>query len=107
MLRMEPTRAGRTRATLGFLLNLPNLLRLYWRLFRDARVAPWPKALLVGALAYVILPFDVIPDMLPVIGEVDDLVIVIVAARWFIQWCPPEVVREHVQAIDRRYEAAL
>ena len=36
-----------------------------------------------------------------------DLVIVIVAARWFIQWCPPEVVREHVQAIDRRYEAAL
>ena len=98
MLRMEPTRAGRTRATLGFLLNL---------LFRDPRVTPWPKALLVGALAYVILPFDVIPDMLPVIGEVDDLVIVIVAARWFIQWCPPEVVREHVQAIDRRYEAAL
>jgi len=95
------------RAPLDFLLHLPNLLRLYWRLFRDPRVAPWPKALLVGALVYVILPFDVIPDMLPVIGEVDDLVIVIVAARWFIQWCPPEVVREHVQAIDRQYEAAL
>ena len=107
MLRMEPTHGRRARATLEFLLHLPNLLRLYWRLFRDPRVAPWPKALLVGALAYVILPFDLIPDVLPVIGEVDDLVIVIVAARWFIQWCPPEVVREHVQAIDRRYEAAL
>ena len=107
MLRTEPTRAGRTRATLDFLLHLPNVLRLYWRLFRDPRVAPWPKALLVGALAYMILPFDVIPDVLPVIGEVDDLLILIVVARWFIQWCPPEVVREHAQAIDRRYEAAL
>jgi uncharacterized membrane protein YkvA (DUF1232 family) len=107
MLRTAPTRASRTRATLDFLLHLPDVIRLYWRLFRDPRVAIWPKGLLVGALAYVILPFDVIPDVLPVIGEVDDLVILIVAARWFIQWCPPQVVREHAQAIDRRYEAAL
>ena len=81
------------------LFHLPNLIRLYWRLFRDPRVSLWPKALLVGALAYVALPFDLIPDFIPFVGEIDDLVIVIVAARWFMHWCPPEVVREHAQAI--------
>ena len=98
-----PTRAATTppgtTLALDFLLHLPSLLRLYWRLFRDRRVSIWPKALLVGALAYVVLPLDLLPDGLPVIGEIDDLVIVIVAARWFIQWCPPDVVREHVRAI--------
>ena len=96
----ESSWATRARA-LEILTHLPNFVRLYWRLFRDRRVPIWPKALLVGALAYVILPFDLIPDVLPVIGEVDDLVIVLVAARWFIRWCPPEIVREHARAIDR------
>ena len=93
--------SGRSRA-IDVLFHLPNLIRLYWRLLRDPRVYLWPKALLVGALAYVAFPFDLIPDFIPFVGEIDDLVILVVAARWFIQWCPPEVVREHAQAIDAR-----
>jgi uncharacterized membrane protein YkvA (DUF1232 family) len=94
------TWATRARA-LEILLHLPNLVRLYWRLLRDRRVSVWPKALLAGALAYVVLPFDLIPDAIPFLGEVDDLVILIAAARWFMRLCPPEVVREHARAIDR------
>ena len=97
----ETTWAARAR-TLEVLVHLPSFIRLYWRLFWDRRVPVWPKALLVGALAYVALPFDFIPDVLPWIGEVDDLVIVLVAARWFIRWCPPDLVREHARAIDER-----
>jgi uncharacterized membrane protein YkvA (DUF1232 family) len=97
----ETTWSARVRS-LEVLLHLPSLIRLYWRLVRDARVSVWPKALLVAALGYVVLPFDIIPDAIPVLGEVDDLVIVVAAARWFLQWCPPAVVREHAQAIDRR-----
>jgi uncharacterized membrane protein YkvA (DUF1232 family) len=93
--------SARSRAV-DVLFHLPSLIRLYWRLFRDPRVSIWPKTLLVGALAYVALPFDLIPDFIPFVGEIDDLVIVIVAARWFMQWCPPEVVREHARAIDAR-----
>ena len=48
------------------------------------------------------LPFDLIPDMIVGIGEIDDAVIFIAAARWFLAWCPPEVVREHARAIDGR-----
>jgi uncharacterized membrane protein YkvA (DUF1232 family) len=96
----EATWATRARV-LETVVHLPSFVRLYWRLFRDSRVSIWPKAMLVGALAYVVLPFDVIPDFLPLIGEVDDVVILLAAARWFLGWCPPEVVREHARAIDR------
>ncbi len=92
------TWTARSRAAEG-LFHLPNLVRLYWRCFRDPRVPLWPKALLVGALAYVALPFDLIPDVIPFVGEIDDVVIVVVAARWFMLGCPPEVVREHARAI--------
>jgi uncharacterized membrane protein YkvA (DUF1232 family) len=97
----EATWTTRARV-LEVLVHLPSFLRLYWRLFRDPRVSIWPKAMLVGALAYVVLPFDLIPDFVPLIGEVDDVVILLAAARWFLGWCPPEVVQEHALAIDRR-----
>jgi uncharacterized membrane protein YkvA (DUF1232 family) len=84
---------------LQVLLHLPNLLRLYWRLLRDRRVPIWPKAFLAGAFGYVILPFDLLPDVIPLVGRLDDLTVVLLAARWFMQWCPPEIVREHVRAI--------
>lgn len=96
----EDTVRGSVRP-IDVLIHLPRVLRLYWRLFRDRRVPVWPKLMLGAALAYVVLPFDVVPDMLPLIGEVDDLVVLLVAARWFVQWCPPAVVREHVRALAR------
>ena len=95
------TWADRTRA-LNVVLHLPNFIRLYWRLLRDARVSIWPKAMLLGALAYVVMPFDFVPDVIPFVGEVDDVIILLAAARWFLDWCPPVVVREHAAAIDGR-----
>jgi uncharacterized membrane protein YkvA (DUF1232 family) len=85
---------------LRFLSNLPNFVRLYWRLFRDIRVSVWPKALLLLGFLYVLSPVDLIPDVIPFIGEVDDLVLLIIACRLFMYLCPPAVVREHVRRID-------
>lgn len=85
---------------LRFLKNLPNFVRLYWRLLGDRRVSLWPKALLLLSFLYVLSPIDLIPDVIPFIGEVDDLVLLIVACRLFIYLCPPEAVREHVRRID-------
>lgn len=87
------------------LRHLPNFMRLYWRLFRDPRVSILPKALLVLTLVYVISPFDVIPDFLPVIGEMDDVAVVLSGLWLFIRLCPPEVVREMVHDIAARAEA--
>jgi uncharacterized membrane protein YkvA (DUF1232 family) len=87
------------------LLHLPNFLRLYWRLFRDRRVPILPKALLVLTLAYVVSPLDLVPDFIPVIGEVDDIVVVLSGLWLFIRLCPPEVVRETVHDIATRASA--
>jgi len=87
------------------LRHLPNFARLYWRLFRDRRVSILPKGLLVLTLVYVISPFDVIPDFLPVIGEMDDVAVVLSGLWLFIRLCPPEVVREMVHDIAARAEA--
>jgi len=100
----EGTWSTRTHV-LDVVTHLPDFVRLYWRLFRDARVPLWAKAMLVAALAYVVLPFDLIPDVIPGIGEIDDLVIVLAAARWFLAACPAHVVREHARAVDRRRRA--
>ena len=97
-VRSDTSGTGNARA-FEILLHLPSFVRLYWRLLRDGRVSIWPKALLLGAIAYVVLPFDLIPDVIPIVGEIDDLVVLVLAARWFMQWCPPDVVHEHVRAM--------
>ena len=85
---------------LRFLRQLPHFVQLYWRLLRDGRVSVWPKALLLLSFLYVVSPVDIIPDVIPFVGEIDDLVVLIVACRLFMYLCPPDVVREHVRRID-------
>lgn len=80
--------------------HLPNFVRLYWRLFWDRRVSVWPKGLLLLSLLYWVSPIDIISDVIPVVGEIDDLVVLIVVCRLFMYMCPREVVQEHVGRID-------
>ena len=91
-----------TGRALQVITHLPDFIRLYWRLFRDPRVSVLAKALLVATVAYVVWPLDIIPDFLPVIGEMDDLGIVIAGLWLFIRLCPPEVVLERVREISTR-----
>jgi uncharacterized membrane protein YkvA (DUF1232 family) len=57
---------------------------------------------LVGAVLYFVAPFDVLPDFFsPLFGRLDDLVVLLFAARWFIALCPPDVVQEHVKEISK------
>ena len=81
---------------LQILVHLPDFVRLYWRLLRDRRVAFLAKAFLVTTLAYLIWPADLVPDFIPFVGEVDDLVVVLAGLWLFVRLCPPQVVREHV-----------
>jgi uncharacterized membrane protein YkvA (DUF1232 family) len=89
-----------TGRALQILTYLPHFVRLYWRLFRDGRVSVLAKALLGLTIVYVVWPFDVIPDVLPFIGEVDDIGVVLSGLWLFIRLCPPEVVLERVREIS-------
>lgn len=87
-------------AVIPFIVSLPKYIRLYGRLLRDPRVPLWPKVVFVASFVYAISPLDLIPDFLiPVIGWIDDIVILVAAARYFVRACPPEVVAEHAAAI--------
>ena len=80
--------------------HLPNFLKLFSRLIKDARVPLTSKLLLVGILAYVVLPADPVPDFLFGVGQLDDLAVILGGLRLFLRFCPPQVVREHLRAIS-------
>ena len=83
-----------------FLVHLPNFVRLFWRLLCDARVSVVAKGLLLATGIYIVSPLDFLPDLVPLLGQLDDLTLFALGCRTFLQLCPGEVVREHVEQID-------
>jgi uncharacterized membrane protein YkvA (DUF1232 family) len=68
--------------------------RLIWALLCDERTPVGRKVLLAGALGYLVLPADLIPDRIPLIGGLDDLVVVVLAVDLFLDGVPSEVLGE-------------
>lgn len=77
------------------LLLIPNFLKLLYRLFKDSRVPVPEKALLIGAIVYVVSPLDLIPDVIPFIGEVDDLYLVALTVIRLLNRTPDIAIRDH------------
>src|SRR5215212_5451328 len=74
-------------------------LRLAWRLMREPRVPLLAKALPAMAVLYVLSPLDFIPDVLPVLGQMDDLGILILSVKLFLRMCPTTAASFHADAI--------
>ncbi len=72
---------------------------LFWRLLRDARVPLPAKLVLPGVGLYLAMPLDPIPDFIPVIGYLDDLLVVMLGLWLFLRLCPPEVFAEHIERL--------
>ncbi len=85
--------------SLRALLGLVRQARLCWRLLGDRRVPVWTKGILVAALGYVALPFDLAPDAIPFVGQIDDLTLLVAGSMAFVRLSPPTVVREHEDAL--------
>ena len=81
----------------------PSYTRLIWELVRDERTPGARKALLAGALGYLVLGRDLIPDDIPIIGGLDDLVVVVLAVDLFLEGVPSELLHEKLDmlGIDR------
>lgn len=69
--------------------------KLLFRLATDARVPGRTRMLALGALAYTVLPLDLIPDSIPVLGKVDDFGLVAIAVVRLVRDAGPELVQEH------------
>ncbi|HEV8228838.1 MAG TPA: YkvA family protein [Candidatus Limnocylindria bacterium] len=81
--------------------KLPAYGRLIWALARDPRVPVRQKLLLGGIAAYLAMPIDIIPDFIPVIGQLDDLGVLVFGLDFFIRNAPKDVVEEHMARIAR------
>jgi uncharacterized membrane protein YkvA (DUF1232 family) len=85
-------------------LLIPNFLKLIYRLMRDPRV-PVRRKLVVGAmLAYLVSPLDVIPDFIPVAGQIDDVLLIAFAIRHLIDGAGHEVVLEYWDGQEDAFE---
>lgn len=79
----------------NLLMFLPNLVALCGRLMVDRRVPVAEKALFAGALIYALMPFDLIPDMIPFVGQVDDSYLISLTLLRLVSKTNADVVREH------------
>lgn len=94
---MPPTSSMRTRlAEVG--RQLRTEIAYYRLLYKDPRTPRLSRMLLWLAVAYTLLPFDLIPDFIPVVGHLDDLVIVPGLVIMALTFVPPEV-REECRAM--------
>src|ERR1043165_7229963 len=77
-------RTGAKRTVMYYVKQFPAYLRLLGGLLTDRRVATLDKLLVAGAIAYIVMPVDIIPDFIPFLGEVDDLYLLVFALQRLI-----------------------
>ena len=92
----KPLLRRRRRSPLIKMLRfLPNLTRLVFRLFTDMRVSAFDRALFATVIAYVLSPFDLLPDWLGLFGITDDFYLVGLALARLLRNAGPDLLLEH------------
>jgi uncharacterized membrane protein YkvA (DUF1232 family) len=97
---------GRAVKLLAFLpvaSRIPTYARLVTALVLDERMPPGRKAILAAAAGYLVVGRDLIPDAVPILGGIDDLVVVVLAVDLFLEGAPQDLLEEKLDelGIDR------
>jgi uncharacterized membrane protein YkvA (DUF1232 family) len=96
------------RERVGALVSrLPRYAKLAWRLSRDPALSKVRRGAVLGAAAYVASPIDLLPGIIPGLGQLDDVVVAIAALRLALSGLDPERRRAHLAAAGLRDEDLL
>ena len=87
--------AGRAETAKAVARFVPDCLVLFRRLLGDRRLARRRKLVLAALIAYLALPFDLVPDFIPVVGYLDDAVIVAFVLRRVLRGSGSALIEEH------------
>ena len=79
----------------NLVMFLPNMVKLCGKLLTDSRVSTADKALFAGAIVYAIMPLDFIPDVLPFIGQVDDVYLIALTLLRLLNRTDESVIKQH------------
>jgi uncharacterized membrane protein YkvA (DUF1232 family) len=99
--------AGRREEARALATFIPDCIVLAGRLMRDSRVPRRHKVLLAALLAYLALPFDLVPDFIPVAGQLDDALLVALVLRWFLRSGRGDLITEHWPGPERTLRLVL
>ena len=92
---------GRRADARALVTFIPDCVVLASRLVRDPRVPRRRKLLLLGLVGYLALPFDLVPDFIPVAGQLDDALVVALVLRSFVSSGGEPLLREHWPGPER------
>jgi uncharacterized membrane protein YkvA (DUF1232 family) len=87
--------AGRKEEARAVAGLVPDFVVLFRRLLSDGRVSRRRKVVLAALIPYLAMPFDLVPDFIPVAGYLDDAVIVAFVLRYVLRGSGPELIKEH------------
>ena len=93
-------------STKDLVFAVPDIAKLLWHVVRDERVPRFVRGGLVALAAYFVMPIDVVPDWIPLLGRVDDVVVLTVGVRTLLRRVPEPILREHWSG-ERHVLAAL
>lgn len=82
-------------------VKLKREIKLYQLIQKDKRTPKMAKILLGMAIGYTLLPFDIIPDFIPILGHLDDIIIVPTLVILALKMIPKEVVDDCKKITDR------
>lgn len=77
------------------LMFIPNLTKMLYRLVKEPKIAASEKALFLSALAYVISPLDFLPDIIPFLGQIDDLLLVSLVLKRFMNTAGEDLLLQY------------
>jgi uncharacterized membrane protein YkvA (DUF1232 family) len=87
--------AGRATDARALARFVPDCLVLARRLLTDPRVPSHSKLALYGLIAYLVMPFDLVPDFIPVAGQLDDALLALLVLRHLVRSAGPDLLRQH------------
>lgn len=87
--------------------DLPHFVRLLMRLYRDPRVSRVDKGIVLATVAYMVMPLDLVPDWIPVLGQVDDIYLLALALDRLLNNAGVEVLLDHWEGDVASLETAI
>jgi uncharacterized membrane protein YkvA (DUF1232 family) len=99
--------AGRRSDARALARFIPDCLVLLHRLIGDQRVPRRRKVVLLGLLVYLSTPIDLVPDFLPVVGQLDDVIVAGLALRYALRAGGPPLLHEHWPGPERSLQAVI
>ena len=85
--------------TVGWLAETLKQGRLILRLLGDRRVSIWPKLIIPATAVYILSPIDILADPMLGLGQLDDVAVLLIGLKLFVELCPTDIVRQHLDEL--------